>query len=99
MIELSTKDVADDLNVLNIIDYELMAKDISEMAHLAALKTLVNILLPLRASETLSKLYDQFKDDYADKLKVRIASIDSNEDEKINEQEKKPIFNTRIMRT
>ena len=99
MIELSTRDVADDLNIQNVIDYELQAKDISEMANLTALKTLVNILLPFRSSEALTEMRKDFKAQYGKALAVRLKCIDTNKDEKITEKESVPMNNTRILRT
>ena len=98
MIELSTRDVADDLNIQNIIDYEMQAKDISELANLTALKTLVNILLPFRSSEALTEMRKEFKDQYTKALGVRLKCIDSDKDEKISNEEAEPISNARILR-
>jgi len=98
MIELSTRDVADDLNIQNVIDYEMQAKDISELANLTALKTLVNILLPFRSSEALTEMRKDFKTQYTKALAVRLKYIDTNKDEKISESEAAPMSNTRILR-
>jgi hypothetical protein len=98
LIEMSTGDVADDLNINNIVDYELQAKDINEMAKLTALKTLVNILIPMRSSETLDKMRQDFKDEYDKLLKKRFKSIDLDRDEKINSKESDPFDNLRLRR-
>ena len=99
LIEMSTCDVADDLNINNIIDYELQAKDINELAKLTALKTLVNILIPMRSSETLDKMRQDFKDEYDKLLKKRLKSIDSDQNEKIDDKEARPYDNLRFIRT
>ncbi len=98
VIEMSTKDVANDLNISNLIDYELQAKDISELANMTALKTLINILLPFRSSETLREMREEFKELYITAKRVRLKSIDMDKDEKISSSEKLPFTNTRIMR-
>ena len=99
LIEMSTGDVADDLNINNIIDYELQAKDINELAKLTALKTLVNILIPMRSSETLDKMRQDFKEEYDKLLKKRLKSIDSDQNEKIDDKEARPYDNLRLIRT
>jgi hypothetical protein len=98
LIEMSTGDVADDLNINNIIDYELQAKDINEMAKLTALKTLVNILTPMRSSESLDKMRTDFKEQYDKLLKKRFTSIDSDQNERIDDKESMPYDNLRLVR-
>lgn len=98
LIEMSTGDVADDLNINNVIDYELQAKDINEMAKLTALKTMVNILIPMKSSETLDKMRLDFKDQYDRLLRKRFTNIDSDKDEKIDSQESQSYNNLRIVR-
>lgn len=98
LIEMSTGDVADDLNINNIADYELQAKDINEMAKLTALKTLVNILIPMRSSDTLDKMRQDFKEEYDKLLKKRFRSIDQDQNEKIDSKESQPYDNLRLVR-
>jgi hypothetical protein len=97
-IEIATGDVADDLNINNIIDYELQVKDISDMAKLTALKALDIILTPLTASETLSKMKDDFKKHYDKLLGKRLKGIDLDGDETLRHEENKPLVNSRIRR-
>jgi len=98
VIEMSTRDVVDDLGIMNVIDYELQAKDIDEMAKLTALKTLVNILIPMSGSENLRIMKQEFKDQYNKLLKKRLKGIDTNQNEKIDKNEEKPMTNARIRR-
>jgi hypothetical protein len=98
LIEMSTGDVADDLNINNVIDYELQAKDINELAKLTALKTLINILIPLRSSETLDKIRADFEAQYQRLLGKRFKSIDQNKDEKLSQSEKDVYSSLRIIR-
>ncbi len=99
LIEMSTKDVADDLNIKNIIDYELQAKDIDELANMTALKTLINILLPFRSSESMREMREQFIELYNRAKTVRLKGIDTNKDEKLDIEEKKVMGNVRIIRS
>jgi hypothetical protein len=98
MIELSTGDVADDLNIQNIIDYELQAKDIEELSKLTALKTMVNILIPMRSSETLSEMRKDFEAQYSALLKKRLKAIDTDGNETIDKKESLPFDNLRLIR-
>lgn len=98
VIEMSTGDVGDDLNISNIIDYELQIKDIDEVAKLTALKTLINILIPMTSSETLKLMKSDFEAQYIKLLGKRLKNIDRDQDEKIGSNESIPISNTRIMR-
>lgn len=99
LIEMSTGDVADDLEVSNIIDYEMQAKDINELAELTALKTLINILLPMVSSESLRKMREDFQEMYNTKLKARIRAIDKNKNEKIDQKEGEDLGSSMIIRT
>jgi len=98
LIEMSTGDVFDDLNLNNVLNYELQAKDIDEMAKLTALKTMINILIPMTHSETLMKMKADFEADYTKLLRKRISSIDQNEDEVLSNEEKQPLSNSRLFR-
>lgn len=95
---MSTRDVGNDLNIQNLIDYELQVKDINEMANITALKTLINILCPLTASATLKQMRDDFIDQYNQAIRVRFKKIDTDGDEKINERESGPVYNTVFVR-
>lgn len=98
LIEMSTGDVADDLNIANVIDYELQAKDINEMAKLTALKTMINILIPMTSSDTLRQMKEDFEKDYTNLLKKRLKGIDQDQDETLKKEEKQPMSNARIQR-
>ena len=98
VIEMSTKDVVDDLGISNIIEYELQAKDIDEMAKLTALKTLVNILIPLSGVENLRIMKEEWRTEYNKLLKKRFKGIDTNKNEKIDKKEEGPLTNGRIKR-
>jgi len=97
-IEMSTGDVADDLNIQNIINYELQAKDIAELAKLTALKPLINILVPMVSSDDLRLMKKDFEIQYTKLLKKRLKGIDTNQNEKLDNVETKPMSNTRMMR-
>ena len=97
-IELATKDVADDLKIQNLIDYEMQCKDYEELSQLATLKTLINILLPLRASDDLNEMRKDFEKLYTTKLSVKIKGIDTDKDEALNETEQQGGVSGRIMR-
>lgn len=100
LIEISTGDVAEDLNIQNVIDYELQAKDINELSNLATLKTLVNILLPFRSVRHLQEMRDEWEKMYQKGLRKRLRSIDKNKDEKLDQQEKTvPLTSSRLIRT
>lgn len=99
LIEMSTGDVADDLNINHIVDYEMQAKDVDELAKLTALKTMVNILIPMTSSETLRIMKEDFQRDYNRLLGKRLKGIDHNKDEKISDKEADPMVNTRMRRT
>lgn len=98
LIEMSTGDVADDLNINNIIDYELQVKDIDELGKLTALKTMINILIPMRASTTLNEMRQDFQNEYDKLLKKRLKFIDTDQDEKIDTKESGPYDNLRMQR-
>ena len=98
LIEMSTGDVADDLNIANVIDYELQATDIDEMAKLTALKTMINILIPMTSSETLRMMKNDFELEYQKLLKKRLKGIDQNQDGKVDSDENRPMSNSRIIR-
>lgn len=98
LIEMSTRDVVDDLGISNVIEYELQAKDIDEVAKLTALKSLVNILIPMSGSENLRIMKEEFRAEYNKLLKKRLKGIDRNKDEKISKSEEQPMTNGRIMR-
>ena len=98
LIEISTGDVGKDLEYSNILEYELQAKDIGEMAELTALKTLINILIPLVANETYRKMKEYFEQLYDIARKARLRSIDTNNDEKINVNEAQGINSFKIRR-
>ncbi len=99
LIEISTRDVYEDLELQNIIDYELQAKDIDELANMTGLKTLVNILLPMRSNEDLSRMREDWNELYIKAVRKRLKSNDRNQDEKLSEDEKKTtVSQTRIIR-
>lgn len=99
LIEMSTGDVADDLNISNLIDYELQAKDVSELAKLTAYKTLINILIPMVSSETLQKQKSEYEKIYTKLLGKRLKGIDVNQDEKLTPNEDAPFSNTLLRRS
>ena len=98
LIEVSTGDVAKDLEYGNMIEYELQAKDISQMAELTALKTLINILIPLVANETYRKMKEYFEKLYDIAKKAKIDKIDDNKDEKLDTNENNRFNSFRIVR-
>jgi len=97
-IEMSTKDVADDLKIQELIDYEMQVKDFDEISDLTTLKTLINILYPMRSSPDLNALRKDFEELYTNKIRTKIKGIDHNKDEKLSTQEQTSAIVSRIKR-
>jgi hypothetical protein len=98
IIELATRHVADDLNIRQLIDYELQVKDINDLGRITALKALTLILLPMRTSETLVRLYEDFEEMYQKASKKRLKGIDTDQSETLSSSEKKPSVSNSVIR-
>lgn len=98
LIEMTTGDVGRDLERSNIIEYELQAKDIGELADLTALKCLINILTPLVSNEKYREMREEFRELYNIAKKANIRKIDLNKNETIEKDEEEIPNSFRMVR-
>lgn len=98
LIEMTTSDVGKDLERSNIIQYEMQAKDIGQLADLTSLKCLINILTPLVSNEKYRNMREDFQMLYNTAKKANIIKIDENNNEEIDQEEKEIPNSFRMVR-
>ncbi len=98
LIEMTTSDVGRELEYDNILEYEMQAKDIGQLADLTALKCLINILTPLISNSQFREMREEFQKLYNTAKKARIRSVDKNKNEKIEKAEVESSNSFRMVR-